>query len=95
MNKLLLSILSVSSLCAVSSSALAVMDQNGNPQTTRKEYYDSLGRSQGYSQANPYTNRTQHYDSLGRSQGYSQRSYSGEIQHYDHLGRYQGSTRDR
>ena len=82
------------SLTSISVQATTIIDRNGNVTNTRKDYYDSGGRSQGHSEKSPYSNRTDHYDSWGRKEGHSESTYSGEVRHYDSWGRYQGSTRN-
>lgn len=109
MKKLVLSALSVSCLLLGSVNALTVIDRNGkahelsepNQQSnsqkkvpTRKDYYDSWGRHQGYSK-NGFGNRTDHYDSWGRQEGYSKRTFSGDVDHYDSYGRHLGKTKER
>ncbi len=60
----------------------------------RKEYRDSHGRLEGYSQADLFMDQTNHYDCHGRRQGYTKKNlFSDEVGHYDNMGRLQGTTK--
>jgi hypothetical protein len=107
MEKLVFAIVSLFCFVFGSVDAVSVLDQRTgtvyqfsepNQQKkapTHRDYYDSWGRHQGYSEKESFGNRTNHYDAWGRQEGYSEKNFMGEVNHYDSYGRFQGTTKDR